>query len=806
MTILKKQTKIRLRNKVVIQKYGKGDEPMKARFVKKLMAISLSLAMTATMVPMNAAAADIQRGTAAVVGTLETANKESETQKATETTASTEKETKTYKTKVVLPGITKKTEVKSLSVEQDGKAYKYDYKGLETTDKGELTLKLPANKKGKSTKVVVNDVTFTGTVTDDDKAELKETKEKETEKATEKETQKPAAKTEEKQTEPAKAGKAEEESEKKPEAKDATEGIPAENLVISPITFESLEYGYENLPDAKVLTITNTNTEKGTQITGIEVSGELSLIKPDGTELPTEAKPVELGKEGKNEQFKIQPKLGLGAGEHKAKVTVKYQGLASDGTVSIQEKALDITITVAKKTLTLSLGTRDNDSAPYDGRFEYNGSANVTVTAAVTGVLAADSDKVKLAKTELEGVMQDANAGTDKAVSLKNPSDLALTGELAGNYQLGAAPAVKVTVDQKKVTASVDEKELETKKVYDKKNTIEGKLTMDGVLEADKEKVQIEGTFEVKSADAGTYTSVSVKDIKLSGDAAGNYTVDGSLTYKCDIEIEKADTTKEPKEVKISSYTYNSIKVRAYAGQEYCIEEANASKSSKKSWKSTKDTYYTFKGLSASKKYTITTRIAETKNYKASKEADYDEDSVTTLRNPVVADASKNTISGISDNGTYKVSNRITFTATGASTGMSTSSLDDVKYLPKSWTTTSTNTSGTWTNSPYSASFTPTKSGTYTLQVTYKKVKYDGSNWVDQNSDYVKKITFTVNSTGRATTSTTSSTNSSSTKKTTAAKTGDTSPIIPLVIVLVVCVIVIAGVGVASAKKKKNNK
>ena len=55
MTILKKQTKIRLRNKVVIQKYGKGDEPMKARLVKKLMAISLSLAMTATMVPMNAA-------------------------------------------------------------------------------------------------------------------------------------------------------------------------------------------------------------------------------------------------------------------------------------------------------------------------------------------------------------------------------------------------------------------------------------------------------------------------------------------------------------------------------------------------------------------------------------------------------------------------------------------------------------------------------------------------------------------------------------------------------------------------------
>lgn len=788
---------------------------MKARLVKKLMAISLSLAMIAAMVPADVAAAGIFDPAASMTKMTETAEKESETKKPQGTTASTEKETKTYKTKLVLPGITKKTAVKSLSVKQDGKEYKYDFRNLETSDKGELTLKLPENEKGKKTTVVVNDVTFTGTVTDDDKAELKvaKTTEKETEKttvkSTEKETEKSSEKTTEKETEKSTEGAAGKETEK--ETEKTSRGIAADKLLIDGITFESVEYGYEKRPEARDLTIRNTDTASGTQITEIAVSDELELIKPEGTELPTEAKPIELPQNTANIQFKVQPKSGLKAGEHKATVTVKYKGQDTDGSEKVQEKVQEVIFRVEKKTLTLSFGTKDSDSNPYDGKFVYNGSAAVSITAAITGILpadAADPENVKLVKTELEGTMQDANVGIDKAVTLKNSADLALTGKLAENYQLGTVPAVKVTVEQRQLSIKADREKLAVKKVYDGKKTVEaeeGALSLEGIAAGDEGKVKAEGTFEVKSADAGTYTSLTAKEIKLTGDAAANYTAADTLTLECEVVIEKADTNEEPDEVDIASYTYNSVKVRARKGQEYCIVKEDDKKTAKKNWKSTKNSYYTFKGLKASEDYIVYTRIAATKNYKASKEADYEEDDVRTLRNPVVADSSKNTISGISNNGTYKVSNRISFTATGASTGMSTSSLDDVKYLPKSWSTTSTSTSGTWSSSPYSASFTPTKSGTYTLQVTYKKVKYNGSSWVDQNDDYVKKITYTVNSTGRSSSGSSSSTNTS-TKRTTAVKTGDTSPIIPLVIVLVVCVAVIGGLGAVSAKKKKQNK
>lgn len=763
---------------------------MKARLVKKLMAISLSLAMLATMAPASAAAAGISGPAASVTRTTETTEKESETKSPQGMTASTEKETKTYKTKLVLPGVTKKTEIKTLSVKQNGKEYKYDSKNLETSDKGELTLKLPANEKGKTTTVVANDITFSGTVTDDDKAELKvaKTTEKETEKTTEKSTEKSTERETEKTTEKA-TGNAESEtsSESESESKIKDGDVTAENM-----DFGSVVYGEQPV---KSLKITNKNTAEKATVSDIKVSDsrfELIKTKDGKTEVVSsvEAFGIEAGKS--NEEYSIRPKGILPADESGYSVSVEIT--YDNG----YKAAAALSLKVTKKTLTVTTKAEDR---------EYDGTKDVKVTAELSGAVAGD--KAELESAQVTGTVEDGNADEEKTKTVTvDPSKLQLKPETAKNYTIISVPTCSVKITAKKITAKVNEKELETKKVYDKEKTIEAKegaLTLEGVLDTDKEKVKAEGTFEVKSADAGTYTDVSVKDIKLTGDAAKNYTIADTLTHKCEVEIEKADRTAEPKKVNISSYTYNSIKVRAVEGQEYCIVKADDEKTAKKNWKSAKDSYYTFKDLKSSEDYVVFTRVAETKNYKASKEADYEKDEVTTLRNPVVADSSKNTLSGISDNGTYKVSNRITFTATGASTGMSTSSLDDVKYLPKSWSTTSTNTSGTWSSSPYSASFTPTKSGTYTLQVTYKKVKYNGSSWVDQNDDYVKKITYTVNSTGRSTTSSTSSTNSN-TKRTTAVKTGDTSPILPLVIVLVVCVGVIGGVGVVSAKKKKQNK
>lgn len=170
---------------------------------------------------------------------------------------------------------------------------------------------------------------------------------------------------------------------------------------------------------------------------------------------------------------------------------------------------------------------------------------------------------------------------------------------------------------------------------------------------------------------------------------------------------------------------------------------------------------------------------------------------VSVSRGPIVSDASKNTITGISSDGSYTTETKITFTAVGAGPDIENPIKGDVRYLPLNWEVLE---SRSWDKAPYSATFRMGKSGNYTLTVTYNQQKFDGSNWVNTGTQDTKQVNFTVAAAPNQTL--TPAADKSDANQKNAVKTGDNTPILPFVIILVIAVVLIAGILVYRNKKK----
>jgi hypothetical protein len=160
------------------------------------------------------------------------------------------------------------------------------------------------------------------------------------------------------------------------------------------------------------------------------------------------------------------------------------------------------------------------------------------------------------------------------------------------------------------------------------------------------------------------------------------------------------------------------------------------------------------------------------------------------------ADPAQNQISGIS--GKYTTSSRISFTAIGAGMDNANPNAGDTRYIPESWSVVNRYN---WEKSPYTASFGMAKAGTYTLSVTFKQQKYNGSAWADTGVEDQKSVAFTVEQAAVTPTAVPGQSLTPAAQKT-AVETGDTTPILPLVIVLVVAIAAIAGVIVYRSKRK----
>jgi quinol monooxygenase YgiN len=99
------------------------------------------------------------------------------------------------------------------------------------------------------------------------------------------------------------------------------------------------------------------------------------------------------------------------------------------------------------------------------------------------------------------------------------------------------------------------------------------------------------------------------------------------------------------------------------------------------------------------------------------------------------------TINGIVPGSTLVAGKRVSFTVTGAGMDNLNPNEGDVRYVPVSW---SVNPSGTWTEPPYTATFTISKAGAYTLSVVFTREVYTSGAWVADGTTDTKTVSFEV--------------------------------------------------------------
>ena len=155
---------------------------------------------------------------------------------------------------------------------------------------------------------------------------------------------------------------------------------------------------------------------------------------------------------------------------------------------------------------------------------------------------------------------------------------------------------------------------------------------------------------------------------------------------------------------------------------------------------------------------------------------------------PKIPDVSANKINSIEAGKTYTANTDITFQAVGGGMDNQKPKKGDVRYLPASWTVSNTND---FTSNDFKGTFKLTNTGDYTLKVTYNRQTYDGTIWVNSGTTDTKSVSFKI----------AASTPTTTVSGKVAAKTGDDSPILPLVVVCVVCVLCIGGI-ILSKKRK----
>ena len=153
-------------------------------------------------------------------------------------------------------------------------------------------------------------------------------------------------------------------------------------------------------------------------------------------------------------------------------------------------------------------------------------------------------------------------------------------------------------------------------------------------------------------------------------------------------------------------------------------------------------------------------------------------------RDPIIPDASGNQVIGIYNGDVYTTDDKISFSACGAGYGNVNPVQGDIRYVPYCWNVLDNRT---WDCEPFSASFRMGAPGNYVLTVTFAQQQFNGSTWVNTGVTDVRKISFTVRQ-GRTVTMTPIP------GQVRPARTGDDNNLLPLIIALAA-----AGAAIAAA-------
>ena len=485
-----------------------------------------------------------------------------------------------------------------------------------------------------------------------------------------------------------------------------------------------------------------------------------------------------------------------------------------------------------------------------------NASVNsTTVTAELTG---ANRDGFTLtpAAVQTDGVTvpgkTDAAVGINTEIKIQPRESLLDKG--AGKYETtltitdasGKTTPVTVsfTINKAKLTpeAKIDEK------VYDGKRTGSGTVTLKGAMYGEKPKiVENKVSYKFNSANVKDAKKVTVSELELQEEYAKNYEL-ALDRFEVEASIKKAPNDNDKEDLKKPSVTavYNKEKgiwqpkMTTYEGQEYLFFGSSRTELTEKNKKSENWEFGDKKtksdrivsmgdkngkpiGLKSGTTYTVWTRFAGDDNHEPS---DGDAMAYTTFSvgssggDGTSVSESNNRIKGLTEGTTYKIGSRLAFGAEGAGMTNTSPKTGDERYIPLSWKVSEEHT---WSSAPYEAAFTINQAGSYTLQVTFRKQTYSNNSWVNTSTTSVKSVNFKMASdgangtgyttsggnspsTGSGTGSSGSGSNSNSgsgTRTNTAAKTGDDSPIIPLLVVCLASALVVGGI---LWKKRKDDK
>ena len=157
----------------------------------------------------------------------------------------------------------------------------------------------------------------------------------------------------------------------------------------------------------------------------------------------------------------------------------------------------------------------------------------------------------------------------------------------------------------------------------------------------------------------------------------------------------------------------------------------------------------------------------------------------------IVGNPTDNAIQNLSEGATYDINSRLTFSAYGAASENTSPIDNDIRYIPSTWSIQ--NTTGTWLDN-YSGAFSISKTGTYTVTVTFQKQVYGGGSWQSTDIADSKSVTFSIGG---------ASTDGSNDAVRINPQTGDQTQILPFVIILAGAAIVIIVILVLRKKKKQ---
>ena len=157
----------------------------------------------------------------------------------------------------------------------------------------------------------------------------------------------------------------------------------------------------------------------------------------------------------------------------------------------------------------------------------------------------------------------------------------------------------------------------------------------------------------------------------------------------------------------------------------------------------------------------------------------------------IVGNPTDNAIQNLSEGATYDINSRLTFSAYGAASENTSPIDNDVRYIPSTWSIQ--NTAGTWLDN-YSGAFSISKTGTYTVTVTFQKQVYGDGSWQSTDIADSKSVTFSIGG---------ASTDGSNDAVRINPQTGDQTQILPFVIILAGAAIVIIVILVLRKKKKQ---